>query len=88
MYSSKLLMKCSHCCHGFMWFVILVLFVWWFALLAGCAHCLIAPFAACCRCAEKAMNLTLKVICLPYHVSVFMVEGKSVKQAVVSKVLF
>ena len=81
-------MKCKNCCHGFVWFLILILVVWWLALLAGLIHCWIAPFAACCECAEKARAFFLKLVCLPYHVSKFMVEGKSMKQAIVSTVLF
>lgn len=87
-FGKKMTSKCKHCCYGFMWFLLLIFFVWWFSLFAGCAHCLIAPFAACCHCSEKIMNLTLKLVRLPYYVSRFMVEGKSLKQAVVSTVLF
>ena len=53
-------------------------------MLAGTIHCILAPFAACCGCAKRAIDFLLKGVRLPYTVSTFMVEGKTCKQAIIS----
>jgi hypothetical protein len=50
-------------------------------LFAGLIHCAIAPYAACCDCARKGINILLKGVKLPYYVSTFMVKGLTKKKA-------
>lgn len=77
-------MKCKKMCMGIVWFFVLLLLAWWLGLVAGLIYCIMAPFAACCDCAKKGTNFLLKGIQLPYTISMFMVDGKTCKQALIS----